>query len=265
MHDNQPHIGCAFGDIGKYVILPGDPGRIDMITAYWHQKREVAYNREFRTVSGTVNGIQITATSTGIGCPSAAIAVEELANIGAKTMIRIGTCGGLIPGMKSGDIVIPFAAMRSEGTTKEYVTPDYPAVADLEVTNALIAAANRKGVTCYIGVNRTHDAFHEPLSNFTQLARIKTQQLVRSEMECSAVFLVGALRGIKTGCILVVNTPEPPTEVEKNPEIIYQLAEADIIKASLETATQIVHDAILTLEKCNKSSRDGTDADHPRS
>ena len=245
----QPHIKCDTGDISEWIIIPGDPQRIDIITKNWDTKKEVAYNREHRTVRGTYKDLDITCTSTGMGCPSASIAIEELTNIGAKGVIRIGTCGGLLPEMKSGDLIIPIAAMKSDGTTKEYVGSDYPAVADIDVVNALIKIAKQKKVRFFVGINRTHDVFYEPIENFTKLADINSKRLVSSEMECSAVFLVSDLRNIKSGAILVINTPEPPAEVKVDPSIVYKLADEEAVKVGMDNAVEITLEAIRLLQK----------------
>lgn len=248
---SEPHIKCSKGDVSDWVIFPGDPGRIDLITQNWSEVKEVAYNREHRTVRGTYKDLDISATSSGMGCPSSAIAIEELANIGVKGIIRIGTCGGLLKGMEPGDLIIPIAAMKSDGTTKEYVGMDYPAVADLEVVNALIESAKRKGVRFFVGINRTHDAFYESTEGFVKLAEIKSPRLVSSEMECSSVFLVSDLRGLKSGAILVVNTPEPPEEVKKNPEMIYQLVDPEKVSKGMDNAIEITLEAIRKLNGSN--------------
>ncbi|MEW5997122.1 MAG: nucleoside phosphorylase [Candidatus Micrarchaeota archaeon] len=240
-----PHLKLARAT--PFAILPGDPGRIDRIKKFLRKPEEVAYNREFRTCIGKYRGVDVTVTSTGIGCPSAAIAVEELANIGVRTFVRIGTCGGLVSGMEAGDIVIPVAAMRGEGTTREYVPVEFPAVADLAVTNSLIAAARLAGVRLFTGVDRTHDAFYEPIGNFTKLADIGSPPLVSSEMECSAVFLTAMLRGARAGAILVVNTPEPPKEVRENPESIYRLADVKAVERGMDAAIRIALEAIRKL------------------
>ena len=203
----QPHL--RIDKIEKYVLLPGDPGRIDKILKYLTETKEVNANREFRTCSGKYNGINLSIVSSGIGCPSAAIAVEELAKAGAKVIIRIGTCGGLLKEMQAGDIVIPNAAMCFDGTTREY-QPDIKKIeADNEVCEALVLAAKKMGVRYFVGVDRTHDAFYESTENFVKLAG---SGLISSEMECSAVFLVSKMRNLKAGAILVVNTPEAPED-----------------------------------------------------
>ncbi|MCD6429131.1 nucleoside phosphorylase [bacterium] len=242
----QPHL--KINKIKKYVLLPGDPGRLDKIGKYLSNTKELNFNREFRSLSGEYEGIKISAVSTGIGCPGAAIAVEELARIGAKVLIRVGTCGGLLKEMQPGDIVIPNAAMCFDGTTKEY-NPDTKKVeASKRVVKALIESTKKFKVKYYVGVNRTHDAFYEPIENFVKLAG---QGFISSEMECSAIFLVSKLRNLEAGAILVVNTPEPPEEVMKNPEIVCQLVDENRVKQGIDNAIKIALEAVKTLEKKN--------------
>ena len=132
--EKQYHIGLKKGEIGRYVILPGDPGRVPKIAEYLDDAMEVAFKREYRTFTGTVDGIKVSVTSTGIGCPSTAIAVEELIKCGAEVFIRVGTSGSLQPEVGVGDLAVSTAAVREEGTSKQYVPVTYPAVADLDVT-----------------------------------------------------------------------------------------------------------------------------------
>ena len=131
----QYHVHLKPGDVGRYVLMPGDPGRVPVIASFFDNAREVAFNREYRTFTGTVDGIKVSACSTGIGCPSAAIAIEELIKCGADTFIRIGTCGALQREVKLGDLCITTAAVREEGTTRQYVPLSYPAVADLDAVS----------------------------------------------------------------------------------------------------------------------------------
>ncbi len=235
----QPHL--KIDAIEKYVLLPGDPGRIDKISKYLVDFKEINTNREFRSCVGNYKGMQLVVVSTGIGCPAAAIAVEELANAGAKTVIRIGTCGGLLKNMCPGDIVIPTAAACFDGTTKEYDSSKTQIGANKMVFDALTESAKKLGMRYFVGINRTHDAFYEPTENFVKLAG---KNLISSEMECSAVFLVSKLRGMRAGAVLVVNTPEPPEEVAKNPNIVYELADEKKVQVGIDNAIKIALDAI---------------------
>lgn len=242
----QQHL--KIDKIEKYVLLPGDPGRIDKILKYLTDIQEINVNREFRSFNGRYKGIKISIVSTGIGCPVAAIAVEELANIGAEVLIRIGTCGGLLKEMQPGDIVIPNAAMCFDGTTKEY-KPDIKKIeANKRVTKSLIESAKQSGTKYFVGTNRTHDAFYEPTENFVKLVG---QGLISSEMECSSVFLVSDLRNLQAGAILVVNTPEPPEEVLRNPNVVYRLVDENRVQQGVDNAIKIALEAIRILEKNN--------------
>lgn len=253
----QPHIKCKKGDVAKFVLLPGDPARVKKIASYWDNAKEISNNREFLTYTGTYKGIKISATSTGIGGPSAAIAVEELANIGAQVFIRIGTCGALNGNIKSGDLVIPYASIRAEGTTKEYLPSEFPAVTTPEVFNALTKAAENSKSTYFTGVNRTHDAFYEHINNLTKWGEIYLDKrmstwkypLISSEMECAVVMLLPMLRGLKSGCILAVNTPEPLDKIAKNPDLIYKLSETINAKSGIDDAIKIALGAVEILAK----------------
>ena len=161
----QYHLQIRPGDVGRYVILPGDPKRCEKIAKHFEDAKLVADNREFVTYTGYLEGEKVSVTSTGIGGPSASIAMEELVQCGADTFVRVGTCGGIDLDVKGGDIVIATGAVRMEGTSREYAPIEYPAVADLEVANALVAAAKELGFTYHTGVVQCKDAFygqHEP-------------------------------------------------------------------------------------------------------
>ena len=155
----QYHTGVGPGDIGGYVILPGDPKRCAKIAAHFDNPVLVADSREYVTYTGTLNGVKVSVTSTGIGGPSAAIAIDELAKCGAHTFIRVGTCGGMQEEVMGGDIVIATGAVRMEGTSREFAPIEYPAVADFNVTNALVSAAGKIGVRNHVGVVQCKDSF----------------------------------------------------------------------------------------------------------
>ena len=142
--ERQFHIGCRAGEIGRYCLLPGDPGRCEKIARYFDAPALVAANREFTTYTGTLLGERVSVVSTGIGGPSAAIAMEELANLGADTFVRVGTCGGIRLDVKSGDLVVATGAVRMEGTSREYAPIEFPAVADFGITAALAEAARAR-------------------------------------------------------------------------------------------------------------------------
>jgi len=209
----QFHIKCKKGDIGKYVILTGDPQRTDQIAEYFEAPVLVANNREYRIFTGKLCDEKVSVCSTGIGGPSTAIAVEELCKCGAEVMIRIGTCGGINTKVEGGHVVIPTGAIRQEGTTLQYVPAEYPAVADHEVVNALIQAAESENKTYHTGIIQSKDSFYGqhspeimPVSNEleSKWEAWKKAGVLASEMECSTVFVVGGIRGVKTGAVLHV-------------------------------------------------------------
>jgi len=239
----QAHL--KVDEISENVLLPGDPGRIDLITKRMTNVTEKSNNRGLRVCQGDYENAALSLVSTGMGCPSAAIVVEELANLGAKNLIRIGTCGGLLKEMQPGDLVIPTAAMCLDGTTREYRPGIEKVDANEKVAAALVTAARKLGVKYFAGINRTHDAFYEPTENFVKLAG---KGYVSSEMECSAVFFVSKLRGMRAGAILVVNTPEPPEEVAANPDMIYKLVDQEKVKLGMENAIKIALEAARCLE-----------------
>ena len=154
------HIQVAPGEVGKYVILPGDPKRCASIAKYFDDPVMIADNREYVTYTGYLDGEKVSVTSTGIGGPSASIAMEELVQCGADTFVRVGTCGGMDINVKGGDIVVATGAIRMEGTSKEYAPIEFPAVANLDVVNALVASAKREGVPFHTGVVECKDSFY---------------------------------------------------------------------------------------------------------
>ena len=212
--EKQYHIRCSEGDVGKYVILPGDPGRCESIAALFDDAHHVSYNREYNIYTGTLLGEKVSVCSTGIGGPSAAIAMEELHNIGADTFIRTGTCGGIALDVQSGDIVIATGAIRFEHTSREYAPIEYPAVADYAVTNALWQASKALGYTTHTGIVQCKDSFygqHSPARmpvSYELLAKWEAWKRLgvkASEMESAALFVVSNALGCRCGsCFLVV-------------------------------------------------------------
>lgn len=212
--DRQFHIHCAQGDIGRYVILPGDPGRCGAVADLFDAPRHVAQNREFNTYTGTLLGEKVSVCSTGIGGPSAAIAMEELSNLGADTFLRVGTCGGIAQKVRSGDIVVATGAVRYEHTSVEYAPVEYPAVADLDIALALRQAAENLGKTTHVGVVQCKDSFYGqhspermPVSRelLEKWEAWKRLGVLASEMESAALFVVAAARGVRCGaCFHVI-------------------------------------------------------------
>lgn len=214
----QYHTGIGPEDIGKYVILPGDPKRCEKIAAHLTDAVPVADSREFVTYTGSLDGVRVSVTSTGIGGPSAAIAIEELSKAGAHTFLRVGTCGGMQQEVCGGDVVIATGAVRMEGTSREYAPIEYPAVADIEVTNALIQAAKHQNISYHVGVVQCKDSFfgqHEPeVMPVSYQLEQKWQAWLRmgclaSEMESAALFIAGSFLRVRVGsCFLVVANQE---------------------------------------------------------
>jgi len=210
----QFHIACAQGDIGRYCILPGDPGRVPAIAALFDDAKQIAYNREFNVWTGTLLGEKVTACSTGIGGPSAVIAMEELHNIGADTFIRVGTCGGIALPVKSDDVVIATGAVRHEGASREYAPIEFPAVSDYEVQSALVQAAKNLGKPWHAGVVQCKDSFygqHDPKRMPVSQELLykweawKRLGVLASEMESAALFCCAAALGVRCGsCFHVI-------------------------------------------------------------
>lgn len=225
----QYHIQVAKGEVGRYAILPGDPKRCVKIAQYLENPVLIADNREFITYTGMLDGVKVSVTSTGIGGPSAAIAMEELARCGVDTFIRIGTCGGIQPEVKSGDIVVATGAVRMEGTSKEYAPIEYPAVADLSVANALMYAAKEKNCEFHTGVVQSKDAFfgqHEPelmpagYELINKWEAWKKLGCLASEMESAALFIVAAKLHVRAGaCFLVMANQEREKLGMENPVV----------------------------------------------
>lgn len=211
MDENERfHLKIKYGDVGKYVILPGDPGRVPKIAALLDNAQQIAQNREYNIYTGTLLGEKVSVCSTGIGGPSAAIAVEELIDSGATTFIRVGTSGGMDLRLFGGDLVIAEAAIRAEGTSYEYLPQGYPALADFEVTTALVQAAkelseNGPGKTYHVGVVHSKDSFYGEVnpdgSAVGENIKSRWDSYVKcgclaSEMECAAIYAVGIVRSV---------------------------------------------------------------------
>ena len=225
----QYHIQVGEGDVGKYVILPGDPKRCAKIAEYFDDPILVADNREYVTYTGYLDGVKVSVTSTGIGGPSASIAMEELVRAGADTFIRVGTCGGMQLDVKSGDLVIATGAVRMEGTSKEYAPIEFPAVADIGIVNALIASAGEMKEEYHAGVVQCKDAFYgqhapeampvsyELLNKWEAWKRLGC---LASEMESAALFIVASTLHVRVGSVfLVVANQDREREGLENPVV----------------------------------------------
>ncbi len=227
--DKQYHIQVGKGEVGRYVILPGDPKRCAKIAAYFDEPKLIADSREYVTYTGKLDGVPVSVTSTGIGGPSASIAMEELYRCGADTFIRVGTCGGMQLDVKSGDTVIATGAIRMEGTSKEYAPIEFPAVANLDVTNALVQSAKELKQPCHVGVVQCKDAFygqHEPETKAVgyeltaKWEAWKRLGCLASEMESAALFVVASNLGVRVGSVfLVMANQEREKEGLHNPVV----------------------------------------------
>lgn len=225
----QYHTQVGPGDVGRYVILPGDPKRCEKIAKYFDNPKFVADSREFVTYTGTLCGEKVSVTSTGIGGPSAAIAMEELILVGADTFLRIGTCGGMQLDVLSGDTVIATGAIRMEGTSREYAPIEWPAVPDLSVVNALAESARELKVPYHTGVVQCKDSFYGQHSPETMPVGYELKDkweawkrlgCLASEMESAALFTVAAARHVRCGsCFLVVANQEREAQGLPNPVV----------------------------------------------
>jgi uridine phosphorylase len=203
----QYHVQVRPGDVGKYVLLPGDPNRVERIGRHLENAREIAFHREHRTWTGTYKGITISATSTGMGCPSTAIAVEELANVGATHFVRVGSTGALQKGMNIGDIVVSTGAMRMDGTSRYYARDGFPALPDYFFTKAVFEAAQERkkdgDFQLFLGLNATSDAFYGETPELLQM--LCDHRVLNVEMEASSLFTIATMRGLKAAMVCAVS------------------------------------------------------------
>lgn len=252
----QSHLKIE--NCSPYVLLPGDPARVDLIGACLDNFKIISSNREFRMGAGKYRGREITVCSTGIGCPSTAIAVEELINAGAKYLIRVGTCGGAwradIP---VSTLIIPTASVRDEGTTIEYMPLGFPAVADIEIVNALVQSGKELNARYVVGINRTHDAFYGSQNAITKWgaylleARWKKQEtpILSSEMESAALFVVASMRDVKAGAIFAVNADPEPLKDRVSGKVMPVVTENsdEITKSTVDSMILVALEAIAKL------------------
>jgi len=247
----QYHLEVTPEDIADTVLLPGNPERIEKITRFWDDYEERAQHREYRTVTGNYEGEPISVTSTGIGSPSAAIAVEELARVGADTFIRVGSCGSLREEAAVGDLVITTGAVRQEGTSAEYVREDYPATADYEVVSALVAAAERLGYDYHLGTTMSADSFYagqgrpgfeefEAAGSDTLIDDLKEANVTNIEMEASAIMTIANIYGLRAGAVCAVYanrvTGEFRTESDQRASEVASLATKLLAKMDRQKA-----------------------------
>jgi len=213
--DEQYHLEVGPGDVAKSVLLPGNPERVEKIVAEWKEYDIVGDHREYRTATGEHMGTPISVTSTGIGSPSAAIAVEELARVGADTLLRVGSCGSIVPEAAVGDLVITTSAVRQEGTSKEYVREDYPASSDHRVVSALVAAAEELGYDYHLGVTCSTDSFYagqsrpgfagfEARDSEEKIEELREAGVVNFEMEAASILTLASIYGLRAGAVCTV-------------------------------------------------------------
>jgi uridine phosphorylase len=247
----QPITGCRPGEVASHVFLCGDPQRVARIASSWTDVREVCLVREYRIVTGTLDGLPVSAASTGIGAPSTAVLFEELAKLGAHTFIRVGNSGGLSPSLALGDLVVTTGAVRDDGTSRSYVIPEYPAVADHRIVASLLDAAGSLGASAHAGVTWSLDAFYArnavldgqgelasmsvggywPSHFESSIRDMQAAGVLNCEMEAGVILTLAGLFGLRAGCICVVSdrTPWPgPAEIDldRNMETCIAVASA---------------------------------------
>jgi uridine phosphorylase len=246
MGELQYHIRCKPGDVGEVVLLPGDPGRVEPIARLLDNPRLIARNREYTTYTGTLDGRAVSVCSTGIGSPSTAIAVEELAAIGARTFIRVGTTGSIQSDVHFSDLVIATAAVRDEGTTPPYVPLSYPAVADVELVSAMVAAARAAHQRAHAGIVRSHDALYTDLHAARMPRREELESALKvwhrarvlcNDMESSTIFVICALRNLRGGSVLTV--VNEPGEEGIDPARVAALDLTPMFRVALDAARQL--------------------------
>ena len=231
----QKHIRCCEGDVAEYVLIPGDPARAERIAKRMDNAHLVASNREYAVYTGSYEGVPVSVCSTGIGGPSTAIAMEELKRVGAKTFIRVGSCGARRDGINIGEPVIVNAAVRAGGTAKAYLPDIYPAIASLDVVNAMVTAAKSLDIRAHVGVSLSRDAFYRQDQQLNDTLR-DVHAVAVSEMECDTVFVVGAALNVRTGAVVGTDSniylAVQPTQAEK--EALYMKSEERTIAIALK-------------------------------
>ncbi|MFB6168249.1 MAG: nucleoside phosphorylase [Haloferacaceae archaeon] len=239
----QPHLLVDEGDVHDVVLLPGDPGRVERIASQCDEQTEVARNREYLVVNAQYHGTPLTICSTGIGSPSAAIAAEELANVGARRLIRVGTTGALQRDMEVGDVVIATAAAKDEGTTRRYESVAYPAAPDFETTRALVDTAEDRGEAVHVGPVVTDDGYYAETDEY--VAEWEDAGLLAVEMEAAALFTVARRRGLRAGALCTVDgnlvAGTQKTEAEAGEELPAKARNnvERMIGVALEAATRL--------------------------
>lgn len=233
------HIRCGAGDIAPNVIIPGDPGRVRRIVEQMDSAEFVAENREYVVYTGEHRGVPITVCSSGIGGPAASIAFEELIKLGANLFIRVGSAGGRQPQTPIGTPIVITASYRGEGTSKVYLPAEFPAVADLDVTNALVGALKRQGVDYQVGLGFTRDAYYVQDKALNEL--LTKSGVKAAEQEAAMLFIIGAVRGVRTGAIVATDSniwlETQPTLEEK--DRLFRIGEEKAIRAAIDAVVAI--------------------------
>ena len=237
--EREYHIGIAKGEIPEAVLLPGDPGRALKISEkYFDNPEEIAKNREYWSYKGYYKGNPVAVCSTGIGCPSAAIAIEELINVGCKTFIRVGTAGAISPTLQAGDIVILSGSVREDGTSKQYIPVEFPAIANPSLVMRLIEAARNRNVRYEVGIGHSKDAFYsehpdhmaDPEATQKKWATYKRANVIATEMEASVLFIIGQLRQVEVATVCVIIGEH----VDKQAKIVGKPPLDDLITIALD-------------------------------
>ncbi len=243
------HIKCSKGDVGRYVLLPGDPGRVEKIAAYLDQAEHVQTNREYVIYTGYLDGERVSVMSTGMGGPSAAIGLEELAMIGADTFIRIGTCGGIDPTLNPGSLIIPTGAIRKDGTGKEYVPVEYPAVPNFQLVTELSAAAEKLGFQHALGVVECKDSYygqHDPQRMPVHQELLekwdawKIAGALGSEMESSTLFIVASVLRVRCATVLLLCRNREQEALHPEAEAVTCWDTAPAIETAIEALRSLI-------------------------
>ncbi len=235
----QKHLRCRTGDIAPFVLVPGDPGRAKRIAERFDDAKLVGDNREYLVYTGTYHGVPVSVCSTGIGGPAASIAFEELIRIGARVLIRVGSAGGRQKDIPIGTPVVLTAAYRGEGTSRVYLPPEFPAVADREVTNALVAVLEESGKSFRAGIGYTRDAFYVQDAELNE--KLTAAGVVAAEQEAAVLFIVASARRVAAGAIVSTDSnilfDRQPTQEQK--ERLFTTGESAAIDAALKAVERL--------------------------
>jgi uridine phosphorylase len=243
------HLHIKEGDVGRYVLLPGDPGRCEKIAQYFDDPHFVAQNREYVTWTGTLMGEKVSVVSTGIGCPSAAIAVEELVDVGADTFVRVGSSGSMQANVHMGDVVVVTASIRDEGTTSHYLPLEFPAVANLDVVNAMQASAKTLGFHYHCGVSQSKDSFYGEVerTRMPMAAHLEERWnawvaggALCSEMESSAIFVLASIYRKRAGGVMLVINESELGEVSGVDKHMEEFDADSVIKVAVEGFKKLI-------------------------